>query len=173
MREGRRKRVPWLPLPRIARWWRTGLSGAGGSGSGIGGPWCSPNGCPRTRAERTGGSNPGGRSWTFEATEEVRQHVSDVSGRRRRFRTDHAWFARRQVLIGRFTDTDQRYLHLRSAALVLNRLRNPVVVGRRFGQCERVVNVGDWLENARPLESLDIELLTLDSTAPPIRPGGA
>ena len=110
----------------------------------------------------TGASNPGGRSRTFEAAEEVCQHVTDVSGRRRRLRTGHAWLARRQVLVGRFTDTGQRYPHLRSAALVLNRLRNPVVVGRRLSERERVVYVGDRLENARPLESLDIELLTLE-----------
>ena len=110
----------------------------------------------------TGGSNPGGRSRTFEAAEEVRQHVTDVSGRRRRLRTGHAWLAGRQVLVGRFTDTGQRYPHLRPAALVLNRLWNPVVVGRRLSECERVVYVGDWLEDACPLESLDVQLSTLE-----------
>jgi hypothetical protein len=44
----------------------------------------------------------------------------------------------------------------------MNRLRNPVIVGRWLGERERVVDVGDGLENARPLESLDIELLTLE-----------
>src|SRR5262249_29255980 len=113
--------------------------------------------CPRARVGR---SRSIGWSGAFKAAEEGCQHVANVSSARRRLRITDTRLARQQECVGRFADSDQRHPHVTSLIFVVNCLRNPVVVGRRLSKRKRVIYVRDWFENASPLESFNIELLT-------------
>ena len=100
-----------------------------------------------------------------DPTDEVGEHVSDVRGGRP---NGSHW--PRSSSVGRGTRSvaslmrRNATLTSRRLRLVLDRLRNPVIMGRGLGLCERVVDLGHRLEDACPLEALHVELGTARRT---------